>query len=67
MNLSEAIEIVIKDEIELQEKYTKLAEKQTDPLLKAFFDRIVIDAQNHERKLRKKYAKLLHTLKKRMF
>ena len=37
MNLSEAMDMVIKDEIELQEKYVKLAEQETDPLLKAFF------------------------------
>ena len=67
MNLSEAMEIVIKDEVELQEKYVKLAEQETDPLLKAFFARIVKDAKYHEKKLHKKYDKLLSTLKKRTF
>lgn len=33
MNLSKAMEMVIKEEKELQEKYTKLAEQETDPLL----------------------------------
>jgi rubrerythrin len=67
MNLSEAMEIVIKDECELQEKYSKLAEQETDPLLKAFFTRIVKDAKYHEKKLHKKYEKLLSTLKRRTF
>ncbi len=67
MNLSEAMDMVIKDEIELQEKYVKLAEQETDPLLKAFFVRIVKDAKYHEKKLHKKYEKLLSTLKRRTF
>ncbi|MFQ5965577.1 MAG: ferritin-like domain-containing protein [Candidatus Scalinduaceae bacterium] len=67
MNLSEAMEMVIKDEKELQEKYVKLAEQQTDPLLKTFFKRIVKDALNHEKKLHKKYERLLSTLKKKTF
>ena len=67
MNLSEAMDMVIKDEVELQEKYIKFAEQETDPLLKAFFTRIVKDAKYHEKKLHKKYGKLLSTLKKRTF
>ncbi len=67
MNLSEAMDIVIKDESALQEKYAKLAEQETDPLLKAFFARIVKDAKTHEKKLHKKYGKILSTLKRRTF
>ncbi len=67
MNLSEAMDMVIKDENEFQEKYTKLAEQETDPLLKTFFNRIVKDAKRHEKKLHKKYARILSTLKKRTF
>ena len=63
MNLSEAMEMVIKEEKELQEKYIKLAEQETDPLLKAFFNGIVRDSTKHEKKLNKKYTKLLSTLK----
>ncbi len=63
MNLSEAMEMVINEEKELQERYTNLAEKETDPLLKAFFNGIVKDSAKHEKKLHKKYVKLLSTLK----
>ena len=63
MNLSEAMEMVIKEEKELQDKYTKLAEKETDPLLKAFFNGIVKNSTKHEKILNKKYVKLLSTLK----
>ncbi len=63
MNLSEAMEMVIKEVKELQVKYTKLAEQETDPLLKAFFKGILKDSTKHEKKLNKKYAKLLSTLK----
>ncbi len=63
MNLSEAMEMVLKEEKELQDKYTKLAEEEKDPLLKAFFNGIVKDSTKHEKKLNKKYIKLLATLK----
>ncbi len=63
MNLSEAMEMVIKEEKELQVKYTKFAEQETDPLLKAFFNGILKDSTKYEKKLNKKYAKLLSTLK----
>ena len=63
MNLSEAMEMVIKEEKELQEKYTKLAEQETDPLLKVFFNGIIKDSTKHEKKLNKKYVKLMSTLK----
>jgi rubrerythrin len=63
MNLSEAMEMVIKEEKELQEKYTKLVEQETDPLLKAFFNGIVKNSKKHEKILNKKYVKLLSTLK----
>ena len=53
MNLSEAIDMVTKDERELQEKYSNIANQETDPFVKAFFNRIVIDATKHEKKLHK--------------
>ena len=53
MNLSEAIDMVVKDERSLQEKYLKLADGETDPFVKAFFNRIVKDATKHEKKLQK--------------
>ena len=67
MNLSEAIDMVTKDERELQEKYLKLADQETDPFAKAFFNRIVKDAAKHEKKLHKKYEKILSTLNKKTF
>lgn len=67
MNLSEAIEMVTKDERELQEKYSNIANQETDPFVKAFFNRIVIDATKHEKKLHKKYNKILSTLNKKTF
>ncbi|HHT9104844.1 MAG TPA: hypothetical protein ACFYD7_03125 [Candidatus Wujingus californicus] len=67
MNLSEAIDTVAKDERELQEKYMKLADQETDPFVKAFFDRVVKDATKHEKKVRKKYGKILATLNKKTF
>ena len=67
MNLSEAIEMVAKDERELQEKYLKMADQETDPFVKAFFNRIVKDATKHEKKLRKKYEKILASLSKKTF
>ena len=67
MNLSEAIDMVTKDERELQEKYLKMADRETDPFVKAFFNRIVKDAAKHEKKLHKKYEKILSTLNKKTF
>ena len=67
MNLSEAIEMVAKDERELQEKYLKMGDTETDPFVKAFFNRIVKDARKHEKKLRKKYEKILASLNKKTF
>jgi rubrerythrin len=67
MNLSEAMQMVIKDKQDMQEKYAKLAEQETDPLLKTFFNRSVKDAKKHEKKLHKKYEKLLSALKKEAF
>lgn len=67
MNLSEAIDMVTKDERELQEKYLKMADQETDPFAKAFFNRIVKDAAKHEKKLHKKYEKILSTLSKKTF
>ena len=67
MNLSEAIETVARDERELQEKYLKMADQETDPFVKAFFNRIVKDATKHEKKLRKKYEKILASLNKKTF
>ena len=65
MHLTEAMEMVIKEQKELQNKYTKLAEQETDPLLKAFFNRITKDSIKQEKKLNKKYVKLLSRLNKR--
>ena len=67
MNLSEAIDMVTKDERELQEKYLKMADQETDPFVKAFFNRIVKDAAKHEKKLHKKYEKILSALNKKIF
>jgi len=67
VNLSEAIDMVTKDERELQEKYLKMADQETDPFAKAFFNRIVKDAAKHEKKLHKKYEKILSTLNKKTF
>ena len=67
MNLSEAMDMVAHDERELQEKYLRLAEQEADPFVKAFFSRIVKDAAKHEKKVRKKYAKLLSTLSKKTY
>ncbi|HJW87380.1 MAG TPA: hypothetical protein VJ440_12170 [Candidatus Brocadiaceae bacterium] len=67
MNLSEAMDMVACDERELQEKYMKLADMETDPFVKAFFSRIVKDAAKHEKKVHKKYAKLLSTLSKKTY
>ena len=67
MNLSEAMDMVAHDERELQEKYLKLADMETDPFVKAFFSRIVKDAAKHEKKVQKKYAKLLSTLSKKTY
>ncbi len=57
------MEMVIKEEQELRKKYKKLAEQEKDPLLKAFFNGVVKDSTKHEKKLNKKYVKLLSTLK----
>ena len=67
MNLSEAIDMVTKDERELQEKYLKMADQETDPFTKAFSNRIVKDAAKHEKKLHKKYEKILSALNKKTF
>ncbi len=67
MNLSEAMDMVAHDERELQEKYLKLADMETDPFVKAFFSRVVKDAAKHEKKVQKKYAKLLSTLSKKTY
>jgi rubrerythrin len=67
MNLSEAIDMVEKDERALQEKYAKLAEEEQDPFVKVFFARIVKDAKKHEQKLHKKYEKILAALSKKAF
>lgn len=67
MNLSEAIDLVEKDERALQEKYSRLVDEETDPFVKAFFNRIVKDAKKHEKKLHKKYEKILATLNKKAF
>ena len=40
---------MIKEEKEVQEKYSKLAEQETDPFLKAFFHGIVKDSTKHEK------------------
>ncbi len=67
MNLSEAIDMVAKDERALQEKYLKMADQETDPFVKAFFNRIVKDAVKHEKKIHKKYEKILSSLNKKTF
>ena len=67
MNLSEALEMVAKDERELQEKYLKLSEQESDPFVKAFFNRIVKDAVKHEKKVYKKYQKIITTLNKKTY
>lgn len=67
MNLSEAIDMVAKDERALQEKYLKMADEETDPFVKAFFNRIVKDAVKHEKKIHKKYEKILSALNKKTF
>lgn len=67
MNLSEAMKMVAMDERVLQEKYAKLAEQEKDPFVKAFLKRIVIDAIKHEKKIHKKYSKLLATLNKKTY
>lgn len=61
------MDMVTKDERELQEKYLKMADQETDPFAKAFFNRIVKDAAKHEKKLHKKYEKILSTLNKKTF
>ncbi|MCF6158197.1 MAG: hypothetical protein E3K32_06440 [wastewater metagenome] len=67
MDLSEAMNMVAGDERDLQEKYAKLAEQAADPFVKAFFKRIVIDAKKHEKKVHKKYSKLLAALNKKTY
>ena len=67
MNLSEALDMVAKDERELQEKYSKMAEQELDPFVQAFFHRIVKDAMRHEKKVYKKYEKILHTINKKTY
>ncbi len=67
MNLSEAIDMVAKDERALQEKYLRMADQETDPFVKAFFNRIVKDAVKHEKKIHKKYEKILSALNKKTF
>ncbi|TVM03856.1 MAG: hypothetical protein CV087_03035 [Candidatus Brocadia sp. WS118] len=67
MNLTDAIDMVAKGERDLQEKYTKLAEEETDPFVKAFLHRIVKDAIKHEKKIYKKYEKVLATLNKKTY
>ncbi len=67
MDISEAMDTVMKDERALQEKYAKLAEQEKDPFVKVFLNRIVKDAMKHEKKVWKKHEKILATLKKRTF
>ncbi len=67
MNLSQALDMVAKDERELQEKYLKIADQETDPFVKAFFHRIVKDAVRHEKKVYKKYEKILKTVNKKTY
>lgn len=50
-----------------KKKYLKLAEQETDPFVKAFFHRIVKDAVRHEKKVYKKYEKILHTVSKKTY
>ena len=44
-----------------------MADQETDPFAKAFFNRIVKDAAKHEKKLHKKYEKILSALNKKTF
>lgn len=67
MNLSEAMDMVARDERELQEKYLKLADQENDPFVKAFFNRVVKDARKHEKKVYKKYTKVLASLSKKIY
>ncbi|HHT9130399.1 MAG TPA: hypothetical protein ACFYEC_06000 [Candidatus Brocadiaceae bacterium] len=67
MDISEAMDTVMKDERALQEKYAQLAEQEKDPFVKAFFNRIVKDAIKHEKKVWKKHEKILATLQKRTY
>ncbi|MDR4506837.1 MAG: hypothetical protein MRJ65_01145 [Candidatus Brocadiaceae bacterium] len=67
MDLSEAMDMAINDERALQEKYSRLAQEENNPFVKAFLERIVVDAKKHEKRLRKKYEKLLAGLKKKAF
>ncbi|MBM4055083.1 MAG: rubrerythrin [Planctomycetes bacterium] len=67
MDLPDALEMVINDERALQEKYKNLAEEEKNPFVKEFFKRIVKDAINHEKKLHKKYEKILSALKKKTY
>ncbi|OQZ04242.1 MAG: hypothetical protein B6D34_04515 [Candidatus Brocadia sp. UTAMX1] len=67
MNLTEAIDMVAKDERDLQSKYTKLADEERDPFVKAFLNRIVKDAMKHEKKIYKKYEKVMATLNKKTY
>lgn len=67
MDLSQALDMVAKDERELQEKYLKIADEETDPFVKAFFHRIVKDAIRHEKKVYKKYEKILNTINKKTY
>ncbi|BBO18474.1 conserved hypothetical protein [Candidatus Brocadia pituitae] len=59
--------MVAKDERELQEKYSKVIEQETDPFVKAFLQRIVKDAIKHEKKVYKKYEKVLAALNKKTY
>ncbi|MBE7446906.1 MAG: hypothetical protein HS132_17465 [Planctomycetia bacterium] len=67
MNLFDAFDMVAKDEKALQEKYLKHADQETDPFVKAFFNRIVKDAVKHENKVYKKYEKILKTINKKTY
>lgn len=67
MNLSQALDMIAKDERELQEKYLKLADQETDPFVKAFLHRIIKDAVKHEKKVYKKYEKILRTVNKKTY
>ncbi len=67
MNLFEALDMVAKDEKDLQEKYLKLADQEADPFVKAFLHRIVKDAVKHEKKVYKKYEKILNTINKKTY
>lgn len=67
MNLFEALDMVAKDEKDLQEKYLKLADQEADPFVKAFLQRIVKDAVKHEKKVYKKYEKILNIINKKTY